>query len=89
MRVPDSLGRFNIRIMIAETWMTVIYKQVEDSQAVDTAQLQRNRSMVKSRESRRRPDMRGGPKGKSNQDFAAVHNFFIVQKETQLCIKGP
>jgi hypothetical protein len=31
---------FNIRIMVAETLMTGMSKQVEDSQAVDTAQLQ-------------------------------------------------
>ena len=30
---------FSIMIMIAETWMIVMYKQVEDSQAVDTAQI--------------------------------------------------
>jgi hypothetical protein len=31
---------FSIRITIAETWMTAVYKPAEDNQAVDSAQLQ-------------------------------------------------
>lgn len=42
------MGRFELLgIMIAETWMTVMYKQIEDSEAVDSAQITINRRMGK------------------------------------------
>ena len=48
VRVPDSWVGFELLgIMIAETWMTVMYKQIEDSEAVDTAQITINRRMGK------------------------------------------
>lgn len=57
--------------MIVETSMTVMYKQVEDSQAVDTAQLQYIRSMGKFVRSLdvEWVDMRGGGPRKEQAGF--------------------
>ena len=74
---------FNIRIMIAETLVTVLYKQAEDSQAVDAAQ-SRKCSTGKGREaSRRRADGAESPR-KEQTVFFSSHNLFIDPKEMQL-----